>query len=215
MKVTKLLLVRHGNTFAAGEVVRRVGVTDLPLVESGLQQGRLLGAYLQKQQLIPDVVFSSQLKRTRQTAEQLLSVVTPKLEIKSLAIFNEIDYGPDENLPEEQVVARIGDLALKEWESVAKVPPGWSVNPKQIIINWQEFAQEMQMNYTNKTILVVTSNGIARFAPYLTGNFPKFAAQHGIKIATGALCIFENRSGEPYWECKQWNFKPTKEMVYV
>src|SRR5258706_236449 len=107
----KLLIARHGNTFGPGDIVTRVGTTDLPLVESGLQQGRNLGTYLQK-----------------------------------------------------------------------------------------EFA--------DKIVLVVTSNGIARFSPYLTGNFDAFIAEHNIKISTGALCIFENSSAET-WRCLKWNVKPT------
>ncbi len=212
---TKLLIARHGNTFAAGDVVRRVGITDLPLVDSGLEQGRMLGAYLLRQALMPDVVFTSQLKRARQTAEELLKVINRDLEIHTLSIFNEIDYGPDENLPEEEVVARVGEQALKDWEAEAKVPSGWNVNPQEIIANWQKFSQEMLARHLNKTILVVTSNGVARFAPYLTGNFAKFTAQHGIKIATGALCIFEKNSEVESWNCLQWNVKPAKEMVSV
>jgi 2,3-bisphosphoglycerate-dependent phosphoglycerate mutase len=215
MNCTRLLLARHGNTFAPGEVVTRVGTTDLPLVESGLLQGRQLGAYLKHHQLIPDVIFTSQLKRARQTAEQLLQVLNSKLEINTLSMFNEIDYGPDENLPEEQVIARVGVEALQAWEAEAKVPNGWNVNPHTIIEDWQAFSKDIEQKFPNQTILVVTSNGIARFSPYLTGNFPVFAAEHGIKIATGALCIFEKKMDAMHWDCVHWNIKPAKEMMLM
>lgn len=205
---TTLLIARHGNTFGPGDVIRRVGVTDLPLTPAGLEQGRKLGAYLKQQCQVPDVIFTSQLKRAIQTAEQAQQAMQSTLTIHPLAIFNEIDYGPDENKPEEEVVARIGKDALKEWDEHAKVPAGWKVDPQQIIHHWQEFSLQLLREYPGQTILVVTSNGIARFAPYLTGDFASFAIEHGIKIATGALCVFQKNPTSPTWDCLQWNIKP-------
>ena len=41
MKTTKLIVVRHGNTFNKGDTILRVGSkTDLPLTATGVQQGR-------------------------------------------------------------------------------------------------------------------------------------------------------------------------------
>lgn len=206
----RLLIARHGNTFAPGDLVRRVGTTDLPLVASGLEQGRLLGAYLKQNNLLPDVLFTSQLQRAIQTAEQAQQVMGTHLAIETLSIFNEIDYGPDENQPETEVVARIGKKALSAWEAQALVPDGWKVDPAEIINNWRTFAERLRQQYMGKTCLVVTSNGIARFAPHLTGDFAAFSAQYGIKIATGAVCIFANEVSTPAWDCLAWNMKPAK-----
>lgn len=207
-KVTRLLIARHGNTFAPGDIVTRVGTTDLPLVASGLVQGEKLGVYLKQNNLIPDLIFTSQLKRAMQTAEQVQNVLKTNLPIQPLAIFNEIDYGPDENQPEEKVLARLGSSALHEWENHAKVPDGWNVNPNEIIKNWQEFATKLRQDYAGQTSLVITSNGIARFAPYLTGNFSEFTKQHSIKISTGALCLFANLASSDDWQCCFWNVRP-------
>jgi probable phosphoglycerate mutase len=205
---TKLLIARHGNTFSPDAVVRRVGITDLPLVESGLHQGHLLGLYLKQNNLIPQVIFTSQLKRTIQTAEQAQNALGIHLPIKSLSLFNEIDYGPDENQPEEQVLARIGKEALHAWETQAQVPKGWNVRPKDLIKNWMDFCSRILSEYTGQTCLVITSNGIARFAPYLTGDFEQFKTQYPLKLATGALSIFEHQESSKIWECVGWNIKP-------
>ncbi len=210
MMSTRLLIARHGNTFAPGEIVRRVGTTDLPLVESGLLQGYALGAYLKQERLIPDVIFTSTLQRTIQTAEQAQKAMGTQLPMENLSIFNELDYGPDENQPEENVVARLGKEALAAWEAQALVPSGWQVSPAEIITNWQHFAEHLRQQYQGKTCLVITSNGIARFAPYLTGDFAAFSAQYPIKIATGALCIFMNELGSSVWNCLGWNVKPPR-----
>lgn len=207
---TRLLIARHGNTFGPHDLVTRVGTTDLPLVESGLMQGRMLGAYLNENNLIPDVIFTSKLKRTIQTAEEMQHMMNMNLSIEPLSIFNEIDYGPDENQPEEIVKARLGSDAIKAWEMQAIVPDGWKVCPADIIHNWKKFALQLLQTYAGKTCLVITSNGIARFAPYLTGDFVAFSKQYPIKIATGALCIFEYSPHKEVWDCIQWNIKPEK-----
>lgn len=205
---TRLIVARHGNTFGPEDVVRRVGITDLPLVDSGLQQGYRLGAYLKINHLIPDVIFTSTLKRTIQTAEQAQKAMQTRLEFQKLSIFNEIDYGPDENQPEENVLARLGRDALIAWEKKAKVPSGWQVEPQEIIQHWHDFSAQLLREHVGKTILVVTSNGIARFAPYLTGDFSRFCEAYTIKLSTGALGVFEYSTSLLAWSCLQWNVKP-------
>ena len=154
------------------------------------------------------MVFTSELQRAKQTAEQAQKIMGTHLPIHRLAIFNEIDYGPDENKTDEEVIARIGIEALKAWDAEGIAPSGWNVDPKNIIRDWHHFANQQLTEHQGKTILVVTSNGIARFAPYLTGDFDAFAAKHKIKIATGALCIFEKSNSSESWECINWNLKP-------
>ena len=207
--MSRIIIARHGNTFEPGQQVLRVGArTDLPLASAGLEQAKNIGRYLQEQGIELSAVFTSTLQRTIQTATMALEATQLNLAITQLPIFDEIDYGPDENQPEDKVIARVGWEALKAWEAEAKVPEGWNVHPLEIIKNWQVFANRLKQDYAGKTILVITSNGIARFVPYLTGDFIAFATQYGIKISTGALCVFENNSPSEVWKCLQWNVKP-------
>jgi 2,3-bisphosphoglycerate-dependent phosphoglycerate mutase len=204
---TKLLVVRHGNTFGPDETPLRVGGrTDIPLVESGRHQARCLGLYLKHNDLIPDFVFSASLKRARQTAELALEAIQVKREIKESITFNEIDYGPDENCTEEEVISRIGKDAIEQWNLDATVPEGWNVDPEKIIEGWHQFATMCRNTYPNSIVMVTTSNGIARFAPHLTGDFSAFAKKHPIKISTGGLCLFTLRHDT--WDIDQWNVKP-------
>ena len=208
---TRLLIARHGNTFGPGDTITRVGGrTDLPLVESGLQQGRDLGLFLLQSDLQPDLIFTSDLKRAVQTAEQACAAMDHHPPLQKLSIFNEIDYGPDENRPETEVIERLGKQALADWDEQAIVPDGWLVDPAAIIAGWQDFAKSLCIDHAGQTILVVTSNGIARFAPWLTGDFAAFREEHGIKIATGALCLFTHDGdavADP-WDCLGWNWRP-------
>ncbi len=206
---TNLIIARHGNTFAADEMPRRVGArTDLPLVESGRQQAARIGTYLNNNNLLPDKVYCSHLLRTKETAEIALLNAGIKRPIEPSDMFNEIDYGPDENRTEDKVIARIGKNALDKWNSTAVVPEGWKADPEKIINDWQEFAALRLKENKNKNILIVTSNGIARFSPYILGKkeFENFSARYKLKLATGAVCIFSHDGTG--WQAPVWNIKP-------
>ncbi|MEM9469576.1 MAG: histidine phosphatase family protein [Pseudomonadota bacterium] len=204
--MTTLIIARHGNTFGPDDTPARVGArTDLPLVESGIEQAKKLGQWLKQNDLLPEVTYSSELQRTKQTAEIALKETGYPQPVFPLAIFNEIDYGPDENKAEDDVIARIGVQAIKNWDQKAIVPEGWEFDPENCIDNWKSFAQHI-VDDEQDIILVVTSNGIARFAPYLAGNFDKFAENHKIKLSTGALGILNYANNQ--WTVTDWNIKP-------
>jgi len=204
---TTLIIARHGNTFGPEDTPTRVGMhTDLPLVESGIDQAKAIGKYLKDNRMIPDVVYTSTLQRTIQTASVAIKESGVSNPFFKLEMFNEIDYGPDENKIEADVISRIGEQAIKDWDNHAKVPDGWKVDPDQIVKNWIEFAEQISAFDDDETALIVTSNGIARFAPYITGDFEGFAKKHAIKLSTGALGILKHEDG--IWHCEGWNIKP-------
>ncbi|MCD8526361.1 MAG: histidine phosphatase family protein [Alphaproteobacteria bacterium] len=205
--MTTLIIARHGNTFGPDDIVTYVGGrTDLPLVEKGVEQAKAIGRYLKDNRLIPDVVYSSTLQRTQETARIAVKESGVTNPVFPLEIFNEIDYGPDENQPADKVKARIGEEALKHWEEEGLPPPGWMVDPVQIIKNWQGFADQVCAHDDGEVALVVTSNGIARFAPYITGDYEGFRECFSPKLATGALGILTHTGGR--WLVKEWGLKP-------
>ncbi|MCB1783176.1 MAG: histidine phosphatase family protein [Alphaproteobacteria bacterium] len=214
--MTTLIIARHGNTFEAGETPRRVGArTDLPLVEKGRQQAAMLGRYLKAHDLLPDAVYCSTLQRTRETAEIALREAGLREPVHALSIFDEIDYGPDEDKPEEDVIGRIGTDALARWDRDAVVPEGWKADPDAIRKQWMDFAAHITRTDDTlhggaldiqETVLVVTSNGIARFAPYIAGNYEAFCLLHTIKLSTGALGILRHSGGA--WSVVDWNIRP-------
>ena len=204
--MTILIIARHGNTFNPEDTPTRVGAhTDLPLVEKGFEQAKKIGQWLKEKNLIPEVTYSSELQRTKQTAETAIKEIGYNQPVFPLEIFNEIDYGPDENLTEDKVIARIGEQAIKDWDEKGLVPDGWKFNPETCIENWKNFAKHI-VEDEQEVIFVVTSNGIARFAPHLANNFEEFANNHKIKLSTGALSVLEFENGT--WTIKDWNIKP-------
>jgi 2,3-bisphosphoglycerate-dependent phosphoglycerate mutase len=203
MTATTLIIARHGNTFNPGETPTRVGArTDLPLTESGKAQAGKLGEYLKDKGHIPDRVFTSTLSRTRETAALALSAMAAAPTVEALPIFDEIDYGPDENQIDEIVRARIGENALKKWDMSGEMPEGWSPRPGVILARWNDFAEDCLKNFSGKTILVVTSNGIARFALSIAENGAEFPQ----KLATGAYGILTHTNN--VWAVTGWNIRP-------
>ncbi len=210
-----LLIARHGNTFDSGDTILRVGKqTDLPLSNSGRKQAQSLGHFLQEKYPKIDHVIVSQLQRTQQTAAEAL----PGVRFEINPFFDEIDYGVDDGKQESEVIQRIGEQALKQWEEQGIPPSGWKVEPEKIRHGWQEFAQCLvdrnnvgesgaRPSQINTTILVVTSNGIARFAPYiLEANLSENLS--GLpKMKTGAISCFQFAQ-ERCWGLDYWNLLP-------
>lgn len=205
--MTVLIVARHGNTFEPGETPRRVGLrTDLHLTEKGLEHGHNLGRYLKKINLLPDRIYTSELARTRQMAECVNESSGLTLTPQAMPMFNELDYGPDENQPEDAVIARIGEQAMADWEDHAQMPPGWSPDAGTIARRWAEFGAHVTATQPDSIILVITSNGIARFALGLGGDFAGAQRRFGLKLATGAFGVLEHDGTA--WVVESWNVRP-------
>ncbi|HEX8388875.1 MAG TPA: histidine phosphatase family protein [Sphingomonas sp.] len=173
----RIVVVRHGNTFAPGEPVLRIGArTDPPLVESGRAQAAALRERFAALGWRFDRVLAGPLRRTRESAALIVGV-----EPGIADWLAEIDHGPDEGRPEEDVAARVGRAALDRWDREAIAPVGWIVDAEARVPAWHAaFA-------TADDLLLVTSNGAARFALLALGEQP----EGGLKLRTGAYGVIE------------------------
>ncbi|MDR2487990.1 MAG: histidine phosphatase family protein [Desulfovibrio sp.] len=222
----RLIIVRHGNTFQPGEIPTRVGKrTDLPLVEN--DRARKAGRLLRLYGCIPDRVFAAPLQRTLQTARLILREMELSLDVRPAPSFTEIDYGPDENQPEHHVQLRLGrhyleqagldathisveqirlygERVIRLWDTLAIPPQGWQMDTQAIIAAWRALAAAIE---EGETVLLISSNGIIRFAPHLLPDteLACFTQQHELKVSTGGICIFARDAGS--WRCLHWNLK--------
>lgn len=224
----RLIIARHGNTFLPEQTPTRVGrKTDLPLVEEG--RGRAIGRYLLSKAIKIDKAYSAPLRRTMTTAQLALEEMQSNLTLIPIDDFVEIDYGPDENKTENEVLMRLGKEYVKEnqlsitseedylkhgktilqqWDTEALVPQGWQVDTEQVIQAWHNFANKIG---EGETVFLCSSNGIIRFAPHILAQpYDDFCQQHEIKVATGSVSIFEEQDGK--WICTEWNSKPYKQF---
>jgi probable phosphoglycerate mutase len=205
----KLLLARHGNTFASGETAYVVGRgEDLPLTAEGEAQGSRLAEYLRREGLIPDAIFCGALKRTRRMAE----IVSERLEISSPLDdprLTELDFGDWAGLTMDDIRARFGAEEVDSWDRDAIMPEGrgWQPEAAAIAQNWRDFAADAGRRVGDGIALAVTSNGLLRFAPLLIeGLFEALRQNHALKVATGNLCRFDNTGGG--FKMIEWNKRP-------
>ena len=203
----KLLLVRHGNTFAPGDKVVWAGArTDLPLVAKGRAQAEHLGKALAKTDFKPDRVLSGPLIRTRQHSEIITRHIgySGKTEINDALC--EIDYGAWEGLSTEEIHALGGKAELDAWDEDAKWPqtPLWSP-PKHKIETaiCALLAGLITRLDGHGKVMAITSNGILRFLAQHCENPP---ASSELKVRTGHYCqmLYENGA----WHSVSWNQSP-------
>jgi len=205
--MTRLYIVRHGNTFEAGETPRRIGArTDLPLTAAGVAQAEALGAHFARQGVRFARALSSGLKRTRVTGEAILSRQPHPLVLETAEFLAEVDHGPDEDQTEDAVLARIGRAALELWDAEAVPPPGWDVRPEWRRAQWLAFADEATAAHRDDAILLVTSNGAGRFALSAFGLKPGGKAQ-GVKFRTGSYGLVEAGGGGKF-RLLDWDKRP-------
>lgn len=204
---TRIIICRHGNTFDQGDVITRVGArTDLPLSRSGQVQAARLHRFFH-----PDNspyrferAYCSDLRRTRETGLKILENAHPA-KLSERNFLREIDYGVDENRPEKDVVSRLGQQAILDWDKKAIVPNGWQVKPDKIRKDWREFFHEMSK--TPGDVLIVTSNGIARFCLDAVDHI--ICETPALKLATAAYGILTSEAGKVV--LKGWNLKAALE----
>ncbi len=204
--MTEIYIVRHGNTFDKGDIVTRVGArTDLALSTSGEMQAAQLAIHLQ--QAVPggfSKAYCSPLLRTRQTAEAILGVAHAAPDLETLEFLREIDYGPDENQPEDKVIERLGEAALAAWDETAVPPPGWAIDPVQLQQDWADLIAQLADAVHADPVLIVTSNGIARFVLDAVTSYE--ATPEFIKLKTGAYGMLD--ATPTAVTLKSWNVRP-------
>lgn len=201
------VVVRHGNTFAPGETPRRIGArTDLPLTAAGIEQARALGQRFADRGWEFAQALVSPLRRTRETAAAILAAQpTPAPTPQAATFLREIDHGPDEGATEAAVLARVGRSALDAWDSRAEPPPEWVVEGEERQIAWRRlFARDASIG----PVLLVTSNGAARFALLAEPELREAAATlPSLKLATGSYGVIA-RDAAGVLEIRAWNETP-------
>lgn len=202
-----LFIVRHGNTFAPGETARRIGArTDLPLVASGIAQAGAIGRHFQAAGITFEQAFVSPLSRTRETAAAIIAHQSAPPPIEIAGWLAEIDHGPDEALPDDAIIARIGADALARWDEDGDPPPGWQVDRAGRIAGWQALFAD-QAGRPPGNILIVTSNGAARFALLADAALRQAACLASLKLRTGAWGVI-TIEGDGLPRLLEWDRRP-------
>jgi broad specificity phosphatase PhoE len=191
----KLICIRHGNTFLQGEPPRWIGAKeDFPLTDEGHAQGIALGHHFKNQSIIPDVWYTSTLKRTKAFAHtiQIVLGATPTTEHPSL---DELDYGSWGGRTTPDIIETFGLEALENWENKSLIPPQWTTQEDLVLANIDHFLETLKRTHPlTHTIGVVTSNGVLRFllkyiAPAL---FEEKLLNHTLKTKTAHYGVIDH-----------------------
>lgn len=191
-----------------GEPPRRVGSrTDLPLTPKGQEQAAALGRHFKEKGVKPILILTGPLQRTMDTALILAETAHYLAPIQIDDRLKEIYYGPDENQLEATVENRIGKEALNLWEKEAVVPSGWNASSEVLLLQWETIGKEILEQYPGRDIILVTSNGIARFACALFGGLAALKKHGGLKLRTGAYGVITH-TAEDQWQLDAWDQLP-------
>jgi len=134
-----------------------------------------------------DRALAAPLRRTRSTIAGILAHQPAALQVEPADWLTEIDHGPDEAKLEPEVIDRIGEAALARWDHAAEAPEGWIVDADRRIAGWRDLFATAQGR-----ILIVTSNGAARFALLADEGLQRQAsALPTLKLRTGAYGVIE------------------------
>ena len=178
---TEIIFIRHGETdFNRARLY--FGHLDPDLNETGIEQLRKAKILFEKREKMPDVVFSSDLKRCSQSMEILqIDEETEKILTKDL---REINFGIFEGKTYEEIKNKYPEKVKKmknDWRNF-KADKGESIN--EMMLRVAEKMNEIINQYRNKKILVVAHAGViqALTSYYLFGNLDgywKFKINNG------------------------------------
>ena len=203
--MASLVLIRHGNTFEAGQTPVWVGArTDLPLTAEGERQAEAAAVLMAEKVAPVSSIITGPLQRTRRMAALLAARLNAPVILDNR--LREIDYGQWEGLSHEEITARYGPATLEGWERESLWPEnmGWKPSFADVQKALRAFLEEQRQKLTppSPSLLAVTSNGILRLIHALASGQDGAAA----KVKTGHFCVLEpEKTG---WRIVAWNEKP-------
>ncbi len=204
MNARKILLVRHGNTFAPGETAVWVGArTDLPLVAKGLEQARTFGDAVRGAGLDVGPLRAGPLRRTREFVREAFGVAA---EIDDR--LTEIDYGKWEGRTTEDVIAELGREPVEAWNTRGVWPraQGWKPDVDRIETNVAQVIGDLAALPDRTIPVVCSSQGILKFFAKRDAHFHARALSQAdgkaLSVPTGACCgttLIEGRLRVDFW----------------
>ena len=154
-----LLIVRHGETEWNAEG-RIQGHTDIGLSENGAQQARSLGQRLADRQI--DVAYSSDLKRTSETAR--LALGDRNVVLNQTPRLREYHKGIFEGMTLTEIQTQFPDEYPKYLEKDLSYAPEGGETTRDVSTRMASIFQEIKAKHLDETVLVVSHGGALRAA---------------------------------------------------
>ncbi|MDC8975502.1 2,3-bisphosphoglycerate-dependent phosphoglycerate mutase [Mycobacterium marinum] len=159
-----LVLLRHGESdWNARNLF--TGWVDVGLTEKGRAEAVRSGKLLAEQDLLPDVLYTSLLRRAITTAHLALdSADRLWIPVRRSWRLNERHYGALQGLDKAETKARYGEEQFMAWRRSYDTPP-------PLIEKGSEFSQDADPRYANidgGPLTECLADVVARFLPYFT-----------------------------------------------
>ena len=182
MAVTKLVLVRHGESEWNKEN-RFTGWTDVELSEKGRAEAQEAGQLLKKEGFSFDFAYTSVLKRAIHTLWNILDQVNQQwLPVEKSWKLNERHYGALQGLDKAETAAKYGDEQVKLWRrGFAITPPALEKSDERFPGHEPRYAKLAESELPATESLAIT---IDRVVPYWTDVIkPRVASGEKVIIA--------------------------------
>ena len=176
----KLILLRHGQS-EWNESNQFTGWVDVNLTEKGRQEAIAGGKLLKEKGVLPDVVYTSLLRRAISTANLALDAADRNwIPVIRNWRLNERHYGKLQGLNKAEIREKFGEEQFMEWRRSYGTPP-----PEIDADN--EYSQVGDPRYYNLPQVPLTEclkDVVARFVPYFTDNIlPRAAKGEQVLVA--------------------------------
>lgn len=171
---TMIYLVRHGETvLTPTRKFSGTGSLNPELTEDGLAQAERLANEVAK--LNPEVLISSPLQRTRQTADAIARVTG--LDVIEDGDWVELSFGSWDGKSSEEVRAESPD-EYQAWLNSSSYQPGGGESYDQARIRVDQALDSIVARYPGKRVVIVTHNGVIKTAANLAIGGPNYGIFH-------------------------------------
>jgi len=155
-KHTHIYLIRHGET--DWNVAKRFqGQSDVPLNNNGLHQAHAVTAWLTRQDMAFNAIYSSDLMRCTQTADPIGKAL--KLDIFTDARLREIHCGEWEGSTAHTIDSKTPGI-LTRWRQEAdtfRMPGGENVS--DVVVRVSAFYEETIVKHLGENIIIIAHGG--------------------------------------------------------
>jgi 2,3-bisphosphoglycerate-dependent phosphoglycerate mutase len=164
MSVTKLVLIRHGESDWNKEN-RFTGWTDVDLSEKGREEAKSAGQLLKKEGFIFDFAYTSVLKRAIHTLWAVLDQLDEQwLPVEKSWKLNERHYGALQGLNKAETAQKYGDEQVKLWRR------GFAITPPELTKDDERYPghdpRYAQLNEQELPLTESLATTIERVIPY-------------------------------------------------
>ncbi|MFD0705475.1 phosphoglyceromutase [Alloscardovia venturai] len=157
----KLVLLRHGQS-AWNKTNQFTGWVDVPLTEQGVEEAKRGGQLLKEKNVLPDIVFTSLLRRAINTANIALDAADRLwIPVERSWRLNERHYGALQGKNKTEIREEYGDEKFMIWRRSYGTPPP-EIDPND------EYSQNNDPRYANAEVpeTEALSNVVTRVTPY-------------------------------------------------